>query len=58
VPVTHVEAEPSSWGLWTQAWTPSRPGTYRIRLRLADPSVRTRRLDEGFYVRQVRVENV
>ena len=56
VPVTHVDAAHDSWGLWTQNWTPTQPGTYRIGLRLADPSVRTRRLDEGFYVRQVRIE--
>jgi hypothetical protein len=58
VPVAHVEASQGSWGLWTYPWTPVEPGSYRIRLRLADPSVRTRRLDEGFYVRQVRIENV
>jgi DMSO/TMAO reductase YedYZ molybdopterin-dependent catalytic subunit len=58
LPVDHVEPAHTSWGLWTQSWKPERPGTYRIRLRLADPSVRTRRLDEGFYVRQVRVDPV
>lgn len=56
LPVDHLEPAHSSWGLWTQSWKPERPGTYRIRLRLADPSVRTRRLDEGFYVRQVRID--
>jgi DMSO/TMAO reductase YedYZ molybdopterin-dependent catalytic subunit len=55
VPVSHVDPAHSSWGLWTHFWTPSHPGTYRIRLRLADPSIRTRRLDEGFYVRQVSI---
>lgn len=55
VPVLHVYPARSSWGLWTHFWTPRHPGTYRIGLRLADPSVRTRRLDEGFYVRQVWV---
>ena len=58
VPVEHVESAQGSWGLWTQIWTPARPGTYRIRLRLADASVRTRRLDDGFYVRQVRIDEV
>ena len=55
VPVSGVLPVRSSWGLWTYSWTPVHSGTYRIRLRLADASVRTRRLDEGFYVRQVRV---
>jgi hypothetical protein len=55
-PLDKVEASNSSWGLWTYDWAPTRPGTYRIRLRLADPSIRTRRLDEGYYVRQVRID--
>jgi DMSO/TMAO reductase YedYZ molybdopterin-dependent catalytic subunit len=58
VPVLHVYPASGSWGLWTHVWKPSQPGTYRIRLRLADPSVRTRRLDAGFYVRQVRIDEV
>ena len=58
VPVSHVDPASGSWGLWSHFWTPSHPGTYRIRLRLADPSIRTRRLDEGFYVRQVRIDEV
>jgi DMSO/TMAO reductase YedYZ molybdopterin-dependent catalytic subunit len=59
VPVNHVEpVAHSPWGLWTHVWIPRRPGPYRIRLRLADPSVRTRRLDAGYYVRQVRIDRV
>ena len=58
VPVSHVLPVRSSWGVWTHGWNPARPGTYRIRLRLADASIRTRRLDAGFYVRQVRVDEV
>jgi DMSO/TMAO reductase YedYZ molybdopterin-dependent catalytic subunit len=56
-PVSRVQvAAHSPWGIWTHVWTPRRPGVYRIRLRLADPSIRTRRLDDGFYVRQVRID--
>ena len=58
VPVTHMEAARAPWRLWTQTWMPSQPGMYRIGLRLADPSVRTRRLDDGFYMRQVRIDEV
>ena len=59
VPVWRVQpAAHSSWGLWTHAWTPRQPGTYRIRLRLADSSTRTRRLDTGFYVREVQIDQV
>ena len=56
-PVAFVEpAGPNPWSLWMHPWMPREPGVYRIRLRLADSSVRTRRLDTGFYVRQVRIE--
>jgi DMSO/TMAO reductase YedYZ molybdopterin-dependent catalytic subunit len=59
VPVSRVQpAEHSPWGIWTHVWTPREAGVYRIRLRLADPSVRTRRLDTGFYVRQVEIDRV
>jgi len=59
VPVWRVQpAAHNPWGLWIHLWTPQQPGVYRIRLRLADPSIRTRRLDTGFYVRQVRIDRV
>ena len=59
VPVTRVEpAGENPWGLWMHVWRPRVPGVYRIRLRLADPSIRTRRLDTGYYVRQVEIGEV
>jgi DMSO/TMAO reductase YedYZ molybdopterin-dependent catalytic subunit len=59
VPVSRVQLRTNSpWALWTQVWAPSQAGVYRIRLRLADSSIRTRRLDSGFYVRQVTVDPV
>ena len=59
VPVSSMQpAEHKPWGFWTHVWTPRQPGVYRIRLRLSDSSIRTRRLDEGFYVRQVRIDEV
>jgi Oxidoreductase molybdopterin binding domain len=57
LPVNHIGKANSSWGLWTYDWAPTRPGTYRIGLRLADPTIRTRRLDEGYYARQVRIDH-
>jgi DMSO/TMAO reductase YedYZ molybdopterin-dependent catalytic subunit len=47
-----------SWTFWTHSWAPRKPDTYIIRLRVADPSVRTRRLDMGFYARTVRITEV
>jgi DMSO/TMAO reductase YedYZ molybdopterin-dependent catalytic subunit len=58
-PVSRVQrVAHSPWGLWTAAWTPHHAGTYQIGLRLADRSVRTRRLDTGFYDRHVRIDNL
>lgn len=43
------------WTFWSHTWTPAAPGSYLIRLRVADPKVPTRRLDMGFYVRETQV---
>jgi DMSO/TMAO reductase YedYZ molybdopterin-dependent catalytic subunit len=45
------------WSLWEYRWKPSAPGTYAIALK-ADASVPQRRLDSGYYVRQVRIDDV
>jgi len=44
-----------SWSLWTHTWRPPEPGRYQIVLKMTDPSVRTRRLDLFFYVRDVLI---
>jgi DMSO/TMAO reductase YedYZ molybdopterin-dependent catalytic subunit len=46
------------WTFWTQAWSPKEPGKYSIRLTIGDPSVRTRRLDTGYYVRTVEISEI
>jgi len=46
---------PGSWRFWTHAWNPRRIDSYIIRLRVADPRVRTRRLDMGYYARTVDI---
>ncbi|MEO1268353.1 MAG: molybdopterin-dependent oxidoreductase [Myxococcota bacterium] len=43
------------WTVWTHAWRPSAPGTYRIRCHIDDPNIPTYRLDRGYYDRNVRV---
>ena len=43
------------WRLWTHWWVPQAWGTYEIRLKVADPGVRTRRLDLGYYARTVQI---
>jgi len=47
-----------TWSLWSHTWRPSAPGRYQIVLKIDDPSIRTRRLDIFFYVREVDVDEV
>src|SRR5439155_21225997 len=47
---------PAIWSLWTYRWKPSAPGLYSIALRVPDRSVPQRRLDSGYYVRQVKID--
>jgi DMSO/TMAO reductase YedYZ molybdopterin-dependent catalytic subunit len=46
------------WTLWTHVWNPAASGSYLIRLRVAEPKLRTRRLDMGFYVREVEISEI
>ncbi len=53
--------EPASqtlWSLWAHTWRPEAPGRYQIALGVADPTIRTRRLDVYFYVREARIEEI
>ena len=47
-----------TWSLWSYRWKPSAPGVYSIALRVPDASVPQRRLDSGYYVRHVSVDEV
>jgi hypothetical protein len=47
----------TAWTLWMHEWKPSRPGTYRIDMRIAD-AARARRLASGFYSRSIRIDEV
>jgi DMSO/TMAO reductase YedYZ molybdopterin-dependent catalytic subunit len=49
---------PAIWSLWTYRWKPAAPGLYSIALQVPDATVPQRRLDSGYYVRQVRVDEV
>jgi DMSO/TMAO reductase YedYZ molybdopterin-dependent catalytic subunit len=45
----------STWTLWSHPWRPNSMGRYQIQLRVDDSSIRTRRLDRGYYNRQVEI---
>ena len=52
-PKTHV-----MWSLWEYRWKPATPGTYEISLSVPDSSIPQRRLDSGYYRRQVTIDDV
>lgn len=49
------EGTGDSWALWTHSWSPRKAGRYKIRLKVDDTTVRTRRLDMGYYDRVVDI---
>jgi DMSO/TMAO reductase YedYZ molybdopterin-dependent catalytic subunit len=53
-----MPATTSTWSLWSHVWRPDAPGLYQIVLRVDDPTIRTRRLDIFFYVRDVQIDDV
>ena len=43
------------WTLWSHVWDPPGPGRYKMRARIDDWSIPTRRLDQGWYDREVEI---
>ncbi|HET6898339.1 MAG TPA: molybdopterin-dependent oxidoreductase, partial [Vicinamibacteria bacterium] len=59
VPVEQVgKGEAGGWTFWSHTFRPPSPGRYRIELAVRDPGVRTRRLDMGYYAREVEITRV
>ena len=58
VAVCPAQSSNRTWTLWSHPWRPATPGDYAIVLRVDDPSVRQRRLDSGYYLREVRIDEV
>ncbi len=57
-PFVSVQVSPAMrhnqpWTLWSTIWIPPGPGRYRMRARIDDWSIPTRRLDQGWYDRVV-----
>jgi hypothetical protein len=48
-------ASSSPWTLWSHSFRPQAPGRYRIELAVTGRDVRTRRLDMGFYAREIEI---
>jgi hypothetical protein len=54
----HDERLPNALGALGAPWRPPATGVYAITLRAADPSIRTRRLDTGYYLREVEIDEI
>ena len=53
-----LPATTATWTLWSHVWYPTAPGRYQIALEINDRSIRTRRLDRRFYVREIELADV
>ena len=59
VPVDSLKQNATDpWTFWTYTWVPKKPDTYLIRLRVKDPSVPTKRMGSGYFVRSVEITEV
>ena len=57
-PVCPAPATTKTWSLWEHRWTPAAAGVYDISLAVPDRSIPQRRLDIGYYMRQVRIDEM
>lgn len=57
-PICTTSSSQTPWAMWEYEWRPPATGAYAITLRAADRSIRTRRLDIGYYLREVVIDQV
>lgn len=58
LPVQEIEENGAGpWTLWAHTVPSLAPGRYRIELAVRDAAVRTRRLDAGFYAREIQIRD-
>jgi DMSO/TMAO reductase YedYZ molybdopterin-dependent catalytic subunit len=57
-PICMNSVSQTPWALWEYPWQPPATGVYAITLRTTDPSIRTRRLDAGYYLREVTIDQI
>jgi DMSO/TMAO reductase YedYZ molybdopterin-dependent catalytic subunit len=57
-PICMTNVPQTPWALWEHPWQPAATGVYAITLRTTDPALRTRRLDSGYYLREVTIDQI
>ncbi len=55
-PICPPPSTANIWSLWEHRWRPRAAGRYAMSLRVPDPSIPQRRLDSGYYVRHVDIQ--
>jgi DMSO/TMAO reductase YedYZ molybdopterin-dependent catalytic subunit len=55
-PVCPAPRSTETWALWEYQWKPTNTGVFEIALRVPDLTVSQRRLDSGYYARQVNID--
>lgn len=55
VAVCPAQTTNATWTWWSHRWRPPGPGTFAMRMLIEDRTIRTRRLDAGFYARSIAV---
>lgn len=48
----------ATWTVWEHLWKPNATGTFEISMSIFDSDIPTRRLDAGWYVREVIIDEV
>jgi DMSO/TMAO reductase YedYZ molybdopterin-dependent catalytic subunit len=48
----------ATWTLWSHAFKPPAVGQYAVRMRIDDPTIVTKRLDQDYYLRTIAIDEV
>ena len=46
------------WSVWEHLWQPTETGSFAIECKIKGPDIPTIRLDQGFYLRTVDIDEV
>ena len=58
VSVCPTQKTNQTWTMWQHLWVPGAAGTYRVAMAIDDPNIVTKRLDSGWYDRDVIIDEV
>jgi len=53
-----TSGDTKTWTLWSHTFRPQAPGRYRIDLAVEHPAGPARRLDAGYYAREIEIASL